>query len=214
LFYSSQLLELQQDKETIAPALKIRKATEDIHNKLQGLQQYAWLTNEELKFEHVDLFDLMQAAKKLVEQQNPGISINIDAEPIPVIDANSEQMQFLLKELLLNAVRFRKTGNVVNLKVYASTMLLNKFRQLSGKYKYAEFLKLQIQDDGIGFDDKYQEQAFELFRVLHPNGGLGIGLSLCKKIVENHSGSISLESQKDLSTTVIIYLPLKLKNTS
>ncbi len=213
MFFSSQILETQQDIESKASSLKIRKATEDINNKLHGLQQYLWLTNEELKFEQVDLFDVMQAAKKLVELQNPDVSIILEAEAIPVIEANSEQMQFLLKELLLNAVRFRKPGNVVNVKVYASTLLLNKFRQLSGKYKYAEFLKLQIQDDGIGFDDQYQEQAFELFRVLHPNGGLGIGLSLCKKIVENHSGSISLESQKDLRTTVIIYLPLKLKDT-
>lgn len=212
MFFSSQILDIQQDKESRASLLKLRKATEDINNKLHGLQQYLWLTNEDLKYEQVDLFNVMQAAKKIVELQNTGISIIIDAEAIPVIQANREQMQFLMKELLLNAVRFCKPGNVINLKVYASTLLLNKFRQLPRKYKYAKFLKLQIQDDGIGFDDQYQEQAFELFRVLHPNGGLGIGLSLCKKIVENHSGFISLEGQKDVSTTVNIYLPLNISD--
>jgi sigma-B regulation protein RsbU (phosphoserine phosphatase) len=211
LFYSSQLLEIQQNKETIAPSLKIRKSSEDIHNKLQGLQQYVLLTDDELKLDQVELFGLLQFCKKMVELQYPNLSINMEAEEIPLIDANSEQMQFLLKELLLNAVKFRKAGDVVNLKVYASTLLLNKFRQLSGKYKYTEFLKLQIQDDGIGFDDQYQEHAFELFRVLNPNGGLGIGLSLCKKIVENHDGYLSLEGQKDVSTTVNIYLPLKMR---
>ena len=212
MFFSSQILDTHQDKESRASLLKLRKATEDINNKLHGLQQYLWLTNEDLKCEQVDLFDVMQAAKKMVELQNTDKSILIDAEAIPVIKANREQMQFLMKELLLNAVRFCKPGNVVNLKVYASTLLLNQFRQLPGKYKYAEFLKLQIQDDGIGFDDQYQEQAFELFRVLHPNGGLGIGLSLCKKIVENHNGFISLEGQKDVSTTVNIYLPLNIRD--
>lgn len=214
LFFSSQIVEIQQNTNTVNALQKLRKAIEDIQYKLQGLQKYVWLTNEELKFEVLDLVDLLQSAKKKVEQQNPGINLFLEAEAIPVIEGNSEQMQFMLKELLVNAVKFRKQGNDVNVNVYASTLLLNKFRQLSGKYKYAEFLKLQIQDDGIGFDDQYQDQAFELFRVLHSNGGVGIGLPLCKKIVENHSGSISLESQTDERTTVIIYLPLKQKDTS
>ena len=209
LFFSSQMLGTNNEIERTNAWQKISKATDDIHHKLQGLQQYVWLTNDKLKWEQVDLFDLVQSAKKQVEEQHPGISIMLESEVIPVIEAISEQMQFLLKELLLNTVRFRKPGNIVTVKIYASTLQLNKFRQLPGKYKYADYLKLQMQDEGIGFDDQYQEQAFELFRKLHLNSGHGIGLSLCKKIVENHNGFISLESQKDLRTTVIIYLPLK-----
>ena len=154
----------------------------------------------------------MQAVKKMVELQNPGIFIMLEAEAIPVIEASIKQMQFLLKELLLNAVRFRKPGNIVNIKVYSSTMQLNIFQQLPGRYKYVSFVKLQIEDDGLGIDEKYQEQTFELFRILHPKGGLGMGLSLCKKIVENHGGSISLEGKKNVSTTVNIYLPIKLND--
>ncbi len=83
-----------------------------------------------------------------MELENPGISFELEAETTPEIEANSEQMQFLLKELLTNAVRFRKTGDVVKIKMFASTLLLNKFRQLKQKYKYNEFVKLQIQDYG------------------------------------------------------------------
>ena len=210
LYFSSQMMGTQDEIQRTISWQKISKATDDIHHKLQGLQQYVWLTNEDMKVKQVDLIELVDYAKKQVEEQNTGISIDIETEAIPMIEANTEQMQFLLKELLLNAVRFRKPGNIVKVKIFASTLQLNKFRQLSGKYKYADFLKLQIQDEGIGFDDQYQEQAFELFRKLHLNSGHGIGLSLCKKIVENHSGFISLESQINLRTTVIIYLPLKI----
>ena len=210
LYFSSQMMGTQDEIQRTNSWQKISKATDDIHHKLQGLQQYVWLTNDDLKLKQVNLFELVQYAKTQVEEQNTGISIDIETEAIPMIEANTEQMQFLLKELLLNAVRFRKPGNIVKVKIFASTLQLNKFRQLSGKYKYADFLKLQIQDEGIGFDDQYQEQAFELFRKLHLNSGHGIGLSLCKKIVENHSGFISLESQINLRTTVIIYLPLKI----
>lgn len=209
LFFSSQLLETDEEEKKRTITQKMRKATEDINAKLNGLQQYLWLSNEETNWKTVNLPGVIQCVKRQVESENPDVSIILETEMIPPIEANSEQLQFLLKEIFLNAVRFRKPGNVVNLKIYASVLLQNKFRQLTEKYKYVEFLKLQIQDDGVGFNDEYQEQVFELFRKLHPTSGRGIGLSLCKKIVENHHGFISLESEQEAGTKVIIFLPLK-----
>lgn len=208
LFYSSQIIETQDEKKIITGTKKINKAIEDISAKLKGVQQYAWLTNKELRCETIDLHSIILLVKKEIEQDNPGLSILLEGETIPILQANYEQMKFLIKEILLNAVRFRKPGNTVRITFCATTLLLNNFRQLTEKYKYAEFLKLEIKDSGIGFDDKYQEQAFQLFRKLHPIGGLGIGLSLCKKIMENHNGFISLESQKEIGTKVIMLLPV------
>ncbi|MES2772934.1 MAG: ATP-binding protein [Bacteroidota bacterium] len=209
LFFSGQILEQGDDQSTRTAVQKIRKAAEDLDVKLKGLQQYVWLTNEEPEWEQVDLLNIMEIARKHAEVENPGVTVMLESEAIPLIEANSRQMLMLLKELLANAVRFRKPGNTANVKVYASGLQLNKFRQLPGKYKYTDFLKLQVEDSGIGFDGQFQDQAFELFRKLHAAGGAGIGLSLCRKIVENHGGSISLESQKDAGTTAIIFLPVK-----
>jgi sigma-B regulation protein RsbU (phosphoserine phosphatase) len=122
-------------------------------------------------------------------------------------------MFFLVKELLLNAVKFRRPGNLVDVKIVASQLLMNKYRQLTGKYKYIECVKFQISDDGRGFDGTYQEQAFELFRQLHSASGNGVGLSLCKKIVKNHGGAIRLESQPNVGTNVVIFLPIAQKTT-
>ena len=61
----------------------------------------------------------------------------------------------------------------------------------------------------LGFNVKYAEQAFELFKRLHAESGLGIGLSLCKKIAENHYGNIAIETAEGKGTTVTIMLPLK-----
>ena len=96
--------------------------------------------------------------------------------------------------------------------IEARILLLNKFREMEGKYKYLEFVKLQIRDQGVGFNNEYQKQAFDLFRKLHPATGSGIGLSLCKKIVENHAGTISLQSQEGEGTVIIIFLPLRQEN--
>ncbi len=209
LFYSKQLIESLAGQHSTINAQKVRNAAEDMNVKLKGLQQYVWLTNEELVWDAVDLLPVAEAARDLLKVEHPGITIALESEAIPIIEANAAQMQFLLTALLANAVKFRKPGNAVHVRIYASTLLQNKFRQLTGKYKYEEFLKLQIADNGIGFDDKYQDQAFELFRKLHPADGAGIGLALSRKIVENHGGSIVLESERDIGTTVNIFLPLK-----
>ena len=199
LFSTSQIFKTE-DKKEVTVGQKIRRAAEEMSEKLKGLQQYVWLTNDEFKFEEVDIRLEMETARKQLELEIPDVSIMLEAEAIPAIEGNSEQLQVLFKELFLNAIRFRKPGNVANVKIYASTLLLNKFRQLADKYSYAEFVKLQIQDSGIGFDDNYGEQAFDLFRKLHDEkSGQGIGL-VGKKIVENHNGSISIESKKDIGT--------------
>ncbi len=211
LFYSGAIPETGGTGQGETNIQKTKRAAEDLKEKLKGLQQYVWLSNEILKPEEVDLSEIMRRAKQQVELENPGVSILLESEAIPLVEADRGQMQFLVKELFSNAVKFRKPGNVVRLKIYATTLLLNKFRQLKDKYKYVPFLKIQFGDGGLGFDDHYGEQAFDFFRKLHslPTDGPGIGLSLCKKIAENHSGSISLESQPDLGTTVTLFLALK-----
>jgi sigma-B regulation protein RsbU (phosphoserine phosphatase) len=210
LLFSSQILDSEEPTTPAgATVRKIARTVEDMNAKLKGLQQYVWLTNEEFQWSEVDLFQLAELARKQLELEHPGLSILLQAEAIPGIEANSKQMLFMLKELLLNALNFRKPGSVAHVKLQASTLMLNKFRQLTEKYRYTEIVKLEITDNGIGFDDKYAEQAFELFRKLHLTAGQGIGLSLCKKIVENHNGRIAIESRKDVGTTVSIFLPVR-----
>ncbi|MEO5967062.1 MAG: ATP-binding protein [Ferruginibacter sp.] len=210
LYYSNQIIGDNKEYNIKNSILKIKNASENLNLKVKGLQQYVWLANEKLECENLDLFKIILSAKDQLKIEYPNISVNIECEKLPVIKANKEQIQYLIHELFLNSIKFRKSENDVNIKIFASTLLLNKFRQLSGKYKYVEYLKLEIKDDGLGFDDKYQDQAFDFFRKLHSisNDGAGIGLSLCKKIIENHGGSISLESEIDLGTNVIIYLVL------
>ena len=66
-----------------------------------------------------------------------------------------------------------------------------------------------MKDEGIGFDPEQKDKVFELFRRLHTESGRGTGLALCRKIVECHNGSITIESEKDKGTTVSIWLPVR-----
>jgi sigma-B regulation protein RsbU (phosphoserine phosphatase) len=213
LFLSDRPTIQDKWKNTEMAVRKIRDLTTDMNEKLKGLQKYAWFTNDGFESERIAIQDLFLIAKEELETQNPELSLRIACQPLPEIEANRAQMFFLVKELLLNAVKFRRPGNLVDVKIVASQLLMNKYRQLTGKYKYIECVKFQISDDGRGFDGTYQEQAFELFRQLHSASGNGVGLSLCKKIVKNHGGAIRLESQPNVGTNVVIFLPIAQKTT-
>jgi signal transduction histidine kinase len=74
------------------------------------------------------------------------------------------------------------------------------------------YCRIFVEDNGIGFDQKYAEQIFEMFKRLHHHDeyeGTGIGLAFCKKIVEQHDGFISARSEPEKGSTFIISLPIK-----
>ena len=80
---------------------------------------------------------------------------------------------------------------------------------MENRYNYDDYVKLEVTDDGLGFDMTYREHIFELFRKLHYAEGLGLGLALCKKIVDNHHGKIEAESEINHSTKIKVWLPAK-----
>ncbi len=85
----------------------------------------------------------------------------------------------------------------------------NAYRVLKNKYRYTEFVKITVRDNGKGFILKNEEEIFQLRKLVNDRGhGLGFGLALSKKIVDNHFGNISVASIMGEGTSVTIYLPL------
>jgi light-regulated signal transduction histidine kinase (bacteriophytochrome) len=102
----------------------------------------------------------------------------------------------LFQNLISNAIKFRKTEEPSVIRIIAK-----------GKGKTC---KISIQDNGIGFNMEYKDRIFQIFQRLHTRDkypGTGIGLAICKKIVERHSGEIWVESSLGMGTTFNIMLP-------
>jgi signal transduction histidine kinase len=77
------------------------------------------------------------------------------------------------------------------------------------RYSYKDFLKIDIVDNGIGIDPRFKDQVFGLFKKLQlTDEGKGIGLSLCKKVAENHGGYITIDGKEGQGTTLSVLLPL------
>ncbi|MBO0930831.1 PAS domain-containing sensor histidine kinase [Fibrella aquatilis] len=148
-----------------------------------------------------------------------GAKVIID--PLPTLPGDLSQLTQLFQNLLTNALKFHQPGStpVIRLshrKVSANTLAPNPLFPFltvgdtsAGSPRL--FHEISIADNGIGFDTKYTDRIFGVFQRLHGRTqfpGSGIGLSICKKVAENHGGAISVDSTPGQGTTFRVYLPV------
>jgi sigma-B regulation protein RsbU (phosphoserine phosphatase) len=209
LVFSDIFLQNNQTTASHPLAEKIRRVSQQMRSTVSGLQQYVWLTEPSLRIVDVNLNTLLLSVKQKIEAEQPSLQLELITERLPSTEGDREQLFVLMYELLANAARFRKPGNAATIYVHSRVLQLNKFRSIEGKYKYSDFLRLQMHDEGIGFDPTYKSQLFDLFKGVHDSSGKGVGLSLCKKVVENHYGDISINGRKNEGTTVTLLLPMR-----
>jgi sigma-B regulation protein RsbU (phosphoserine phosphatase) len=205
--FSNMLLEEGAQTEQHPLVEKLRRVTGQLRDVIQGLQQYVWLNEAPLRKTPIELERLLCLVVSVLEPEFPGVRLQLDVPAGILLNADREQMQWLFHQLLHNALRFRSDPDSVRVEIRADCLQRNRFRNVEDKYKYESHLRLQLVDDGRGFDPTYATQAFELFRRYHPESGRGTGLALCRKIMDHHDGSIVLDSQPGQGTTVTLLLP-------
>ncbi len=143
--------------------------------------------------------DLGQTAREVVgdlEARILDVGGRVEIGPLPTVEADPLQMRQLLQNLIGNALKFRKPDEppVVRVQAEGTNGLVH----------------LSVSDNGIGFDPKYVDRIFKLFQRLHERGtyeGSGMGLAICRKIVERHGGHITAHNEPGRGTTFLIDLP-------
>jgi sigma-B regulation protein RsbU (phosphoserine phosphatase) len=188
---------------------RMMRAARKMAQLVLGLQEYVWVTEAAPGRERLIVADSIAVAEKRLMDENPANPLKLTLEAFPDIEGSQTQLDLLFYHLFANVSRFSKPGTDASATLSAKLLQLNKFRNTAGKYQYGDFIRFQLQDKGMGFNPEYKDQVFRLFQPLHANSGLGIGLSLCKKIVENHHGSISIDSVPGEGTLVTFTLPLR-----
>jgi phosphoserine phosphatase RsbU/P len=205
--FSNMLIEEIEQAQKRNLAEKIKKVTQEMQHVISGLQQYVWLNDSELHMAEIDLGNVLHGIKQQLEKEH-NVTIELESDQLVNIIADQEQMQLLFLELFSNAVRFRKEADRVYINVSATILQLNRFRHVEGRYEYIDFVRIEVKDKGKGFDNTFSKQAFELFRRLHAESGSGVGLALCRKIIDNHNGEISIQSKPGEETIVSFQIPL------
>ena len=210
----SDILSKQTDQEGVSGKYlhKISSSAERMTGLIQSLLEYSKVGNAQIRFEKVDMNSLLKIIltdyELLISQKNA--IINIDH--LPEIEAVPFQMNQLFFNLIGNALKFtlRSVQPVVNIKAAAvSQEKKQEFPELS---KEKNYVIITIQDNGIGFDQDFATKIFTVFQRLNDRsnfGGYGIGLALCKKVVQAHKGLIFAEGKLKQGATFTIILPLQ-----
>jgi signal transduction histidine kinase len=155
--------------------------------------------------------DLNKVVREVVSDLEVGIEKkggHIEVGNLMTIDADPSQMRQLLQNLIGNALKFSKKDVPPVVKIHGKVIYDEGSTPDNGYYQ------ITIEDNGIGFDEKYAERIFDVFQRLHGRQeyeGSGIGLSICRKIVERHNGKIMAKSSPGKGSTFIVTLPIKQK---
>lgn len=187
---------------------RMRQAALRMQAKIDALLEFARVGRAEPTFGPVDLGEVFASVLSNLELEENKAQIQCD--DLPVIEANATQMEQLFQNLLANAIKFCRPGESPRVEVRCAGGLSDR---LPAALKPGRsYLKLEFRDHGIGFDPVDSERIFQLLERLHGRSeydGSGIGLAICKKIVESHQGCIYAESVPDEGATFIVWLPEK-----
>jgi len=145
----------------------------------------------------------------LIPIQETGAQIKLD--PLPIIVADASQIGQLFQNLLSNAIKFHRPQTIPQVIVKSELVNAGDLPTSLRHTSTADhFYRIDVSDNGIGFDEKYLDRIFQVFQRLHSAkeySGTGVGLAICEKVVSNHGGAITAKSQPDQGAVFSVYLP-------
>jgi PAS domain S-box-containing protein len=201
---------------------KVVNASSRMQKLIDDILQFARLSGNSEPFETCDLNKLLEQVLSDMEVQITQTGAQIEVGKLPVIDCNPSQLGQVFQNLISNAIKFRNSDVQPKISITAvvgpamNHSRLDSQRQFSiiGDPVYWEaekYCRISVKDNGIGFDEAYLDKIFNLFQRLHSKNtyeGTGIGLSICKKIVDYHHGTITAKSKPGEGAEFIIELPV------
>jgi signal transduction histidine kinase len=192
------------DQEMDRNLAKIVKASERMQLLINDLLRFSRNSSNSEDFTSINLEQLITEVLNDMEVDIERNEAKVKIENLPQIWGISSQMRQLFQNLVSNSLKFRKKESTPVIHIYSEPKVLSNGQEM-------ELGRIVIQDNGIGFDPKFSEDIFTVFKRLHSYHefeGSGVGLSICKKIVERHKGYISASSEIGVGAKFIIDLPV------
>lgn len=199
--FGDMLRELNQDLDAKSSDCidRIQGATVRMQSYIDDLLTFSRLSADDALFVSTDCNKIIQEVLSDLEAKIEESRGTINVDELPGIEADPFQMRQLFQNLISNALKYRKedVDPVIN---------------ISHQLNDAGNVDIKFEDNGIGFDEKFKDRIFQLFQRLHGKNayeGTGIGLSICKKIVEHHHGTIMVNSSPGEGAVFRVCLPAK-----
>ncbi len=208
--FSNKLIERSTDnKATLNDLRKIRASATRMSDLIISITKYSHLQVSETILQRVDLNAIFKKVQADLDTQIQEKNAVISVDKLPTINCDPSQMYQLFMNLVSNSIKFsRKTPDIKITCSKSEGIKVHDTPASDNKYYLLKFT-----DNGIGFKNEYSDKMFMIFQRLHDTNtfpGVGIGLAICHKIVENHKGRIMAYSKENEGSTFDVYLPVDL----
>ncbi len=209
IFYNNHLWEnaadklSEREKDYLGRSINAAKRMKSL---IDDLLEYSKATMVQQGLEPVDLNALVEeiihSYKDVIEQHD----VSVSSAKLPTVSGVSFQLRQLFDNLISNSLKYHHPDRKLVIRIDVEKTMGGTIK---GLRKQTAYYKIIFSDNGTGFDPDYAEKIFELFQRLDPArcSGTGVGLSLCKKIVQNHHGTIVAQSKMNEGASFEIYLP-------
>ncbi|HEV8079285.1 MAG TPA: response regulator [Chitinophagaceae bacterium] len=204
IFSDKILIDQKNEKEVEKYLKKIVGSSQRMQSLINDLLQFSRQDIDPDDFVNTDLNVLVKEAMLELEIEIEKNKAQINVAGLPVIFAIPGLMRQLFFNLINNAIKFRQKDTPPEINIISKK--INNFKNNLNYYR------ISISDNGIGFDPAYSDDIFVIFKRLHSYHefqGSGVGLSICKKIVDKHNGFIKASSKVNEGSTFVIELPEK-----
>lgn len=194
----------EQGRDYIA---RMQASATRMRTLIDALLTLSRVTTNAQPFVDVDMTTTLRDVVSDLEGRIQETGGSVQAGPLPTVSADPSQMRQLLQNLVANGLKFHRPGEPPLVRVEGR--LLN---DTDGDGRSGPRLEIAVSDDGIGFEEVYLDRIFELFQRLHGREqyeGTGMGLAICRKIVERHGGTITATSSPDRGSTFLVRLPIQ-----
>lgn len=163
---------------------------------IDDLLRFSRINNQKINHQKINMNELIQGLISELTPAYPSLNINIKVNELPLIKGDTILMKQVWQNLIDNAIKYSAKEEEINITIKPVT---NKKHHI-----------ISIQDNGVGFDQQYQDKLYEVFQRLHSQdefSGTGVGLSIVKRIIDKHGGEISVNSSVGKGATFAISIP-------
>jgi two-component system sensor kinase FixL len=199
----------EENRETLQ---RIQKAAGRMQGLINDLLALSHVTSKARPSTPVDLKDVVREVLIDLEVRLKETGGRVEVGEIPNIEAEPVQMRQLLQNLISNALKFHSHDRAPVVKVHGELLNGGHRTPGNGNAPTPTLCQITVEDNGIGFDEKYVDRIFAMFQRLHGRSeyeGTGIGLAICRKIAEHHGGQITARSVQGHGSTFIVTIPTK-----
>ena len=197
-------LENVSDEKALDYIDRMQKSSSRMRNLIDDLLRFSRVGSDKFNIKQVKLNEVLTDVIDDLHISIKEKSALLNIADLPVIKGESNKLYQLFLNLLSNALKFSKADQTPIITITHQNITI----------KNIEYVQIKVQDNGIGFEQEYADKIFEVFQRLHGRSqyeGTGIGLAICKKIIEKHSGMIEVESELGKGTCFTLYFKKQLE---